>query len=114
MDDSQVSRLYPLRIPGGWLVKFNIFVEEEPIIEDGRFINADAFSEDLLSLEYAWTEHDGKSAQIVLDLGWYPAGDINGQYILRLVRDSYDNVLKTFESKSRNDVANMIEEWVGA
>lgn len=50
---------------------------------------------------------------LLIDLGWYPAYDINGNYVLELIRNfDWDRPLKRVVSKSKNDIIYDIEKWV--
>ncbi|MES2789685.1 MAG: hypothetical protein V4719_08695 [Planctomycetota bacterium] len=71
-------QLQPLRIPSGWTVSFNDGLYEvdppgELVSEQDRSV---FFKEDLLQLRHQ--RHNR-----VLDVGWYPSGDLaTGQYVL--------------------------------
>lgn len=48
---------------------------------------------------------------LLIDLGWYPAYDINGNYVLELIRNfDWDRPLKRVVSKSKNDIIYDIEK----
>jgi hypothetical protein len=74
-----VRHLVPLRIPSGWAVEFNNFVELGP----PRSLSAadrDAYlTQDLLSLR-------SNAGGLILDVGWRPDGDPGGRYLLEVVR----------------------------
>ena len=93
-------RLVSLRIPSGWKVAFNNFVE----VGDVQTLSdrdRDAYlSQDLLSLEHR---------EVVLDVGWHPDGDPSGAYALRLVRGSWDDVPIRFDHRSTAVIQQAIE-----
>lgn len=103
--------LMPLRIPTGWAIRFNRFFDEEPIIDDqGIFVNAAGFAEDLLLIEPI-PDKGLYPLPFSLDLGWYPAADPHGTYRLRLVTDNYE-VVKEFISRDRQVIGQKIGQWL--
>lgn len=83
----------PLRISSGWAVVFNIFVEwsrEDPadVAEAMSFL-----SEDILSVEQVRGVGGGRATDpggTIIDLGWAPNGDIDGEYTLSVLRGGWD------------------------
>jgi hypothetical protein len=66
-------RLQPLRIPAGWLVSYNnglYEIDPDPVLvpESDRWW---VFKEDMLQMRHEATNR-------LLDLGWYPEGDLSG------------------------------------
>lgn len=96
--------LQPLRIPAGWSVKYNMFSEYD-LDKDGAEYSYE-LCEDLLQLE---------NQNLLIDLGWYPQGDIEGSYQLYLIDKtnnfSFDSPLKVFKSKSKQEIIYRIEYW---
>ena len=96
--------LQPLRIPAGWYINYNMFSEYDPDT-DGREYSYE-LCEDLLQLEHEY---------LMIDLGWYPHGDINGSYKLYLVDTSktapFEHPLEVFGSRSKKEIIYMIEYW---
>ncbi|MBD5524929.1 MAG: hypothetical protein HDR04_11045 [Lachnospiraceae bacterium] len=96
--------LQPLRIQAEWKIEFNNFTEYD-IDEHGE---NDSFElhEDLLRLY-------NEKANLIIDLGWYPSYDINGNYLLLLVKDfKWDCPLEHVSSKSKKEIVTCIEKWV--
>lgn len=96
--------LQPLRIQAGWKIEYNNFTEYDVNIHG---LN-DLFElhEDLLQL------HNEK-VNLIIDLGWYPSYDINGKYLLLLVKDyKWDCPLEQVASKSKKEIIDCIEKWV--
>jgi hypothetical protein len=108
-----VSReLVPLRIPSGWAVTFNIFVEfgeGEPITA----WDADAYlSQDILAIQPVvfsgdrWVDERGGW---LLDLSWDPPGDIEGEYVLCVLFGSWDDPTAVFQSRSWRAIQRAID-----
>ena len=96
--------LQPLRIQAGWKIEYNNFTEYDVGIHGSN----DLFelNEDLLRL------HNEK-ANLIIDLGWYPNHDINGKYLLLLVKDyNWDCPLEQMTTISKNEIIVCIEKWV--
>lgn len=74
--------LVPLRIPSGWEVRFNNFVEIEDDMDASE--RAAYLSQDLLSIRSTAPE-GSPAAGWALDLGWRPDGDPDGAYRLVLL-----------------------------
>lgn len=107
--------LQPLRIPSGWIVGFNEFFDVEPVFEKYLDDQSWDFSEDLLQLSNEYRK-------IIIDLGWYPSHDPAGQFRLMAVKwfaedeepevDPWRQPLKEFETRSKREVVQKIEEWL--
>ncbi|MCZ8520831.1 hypothetical protein [Paenibacillus caseinilyticus] len=100
----------------GYAVCYNKFSDVEPIQdEDGYIQNWEYFTEDILQivqmriLDGEWgLPREGK---IIIDLGWYPDGQPDGQYKLVQV-DEHWQVIRETESKDRFLIKNTLEEWL--
>ena len=96
--------LQPLRISTGWKVAYNMFWEYDPDTDGTDY--AHELCEDLLQLS---------NNNLLLDLGWYPHGDIEGSYKLYLVdvtkESPFESPLEVFVSKSKQEVIKRIEYW---
>ncbi|MDE6591850.1 MAG: hypothetical protein K2K57_02145 [Oscillospiraceae bacterium] len=97
--------LQPLRIPGGWNVKYNMFSEYDPDKDGAEYFYE--LNEDLMQL---------KNKNMLIDLGWYPEGDIKGSYKLVLVdtvKDSpFESPLEVFASRSKQEIIKKLEYWI--
>jgi hypothetical protein len=95
--------LQPLRIPTGWKVNWNIFDEAEP----AHFVEEDTpfcwnFTEDLLQLH---------KDNITVDLGWYPEGKVEGNYLLVLIeKENWAKPVFSFESRDKAVIVHEIEK----
>ena len=95
-------RLQPLRIPSGWTVAFNdglYAIDPDGIGEDD---GGTCFREDMLQMTH---EHFNR----VLDVGWYPSGDLSeGNYGLHVHEGDWHGRL-LFELHTR-DRARLVSE----
>ena len=95
--------LQPLRIPSGWLVEYNRLTEYE--LKDGPEYK-DLLRADLLQL---------KRGKILIFLGWYPATDPQGAYVLYKLDlnnpEPFKKPLDVFESKVKQEITDKIEQW---
>jgi hypothetical protein len=102
--------LVPLRIPSGWAVVFNIFVElDEPVTP----WDVDAYlSDDILLIvpvvfsEGRWTS--GHSGWLI-DLGWSAPGDPVGEYVLTILNGGWDDPTAVFRSRNWRTVQQAID-----
>lgn len=94
--------LQPLRITSGWKIEFNNFCECDP---DNCDDFSDYFIEDLLQLQHT-------KCNLLIDLGWFPNMDENGQYCLWLIQNfNWEAPLELFKSRDRTAIINKIEYW---
>jgi hypothetical protein len=95
-------RLQPLRIPTGWTVAFNdglYEVDPDAVGEEDRYT---FLKEDLLQMVH---ERFGR----VLDVGWYPSGNIEeGAYGLHVHEGDWDG--KLLFRLSTRDRAELVKE----
>lgn len=100
----KIFELQPLRIPAGWFVSYNMFSEYDPDTDSEEYCFE--LCEDMLQL---------KNKNLLIDLGWYPEGDINGNYKLFLVDTTiefpFETPLQVFSSGSKKEIIQMIEHW---
>ena len=95
--------LQPLRIQAGWKIQYNSFTEYD--IEIHGLNDLLELNEDLLQLY-------NEKANLIIDLGWYPSHSIDGNYILRLVKNyKWDCPLEQITSKSKREIIACIEKW---
>ena len=96
--------LQPLRVKRGWRIEWNNFKEYDIGVhsKDDRY----ELHEDLLQLF-------NEKANLIIDLGWYPSHDENGNYILLLIKNyDWDSPLEKIVSKSKGEIVEYIEKWV--
>lgn len=100
--------LLPLRIPAGWLVRYNAFTEDE------RWHH----TEDLLQLS-SCTLVDGTwqpdPEGFLVDLGWYPEGDPDGAYGLVVARPDFSGEI-VVEARHRDPrtICEAVEACLGS
>lgn len=102
---SMYYELQPLRLQAGWSVEYNNFSEYDMSVhgeEDCYELN-----EDLLQFKFT-------GANIIIDLGYYPAHNCDeGNYILYLVKDyDWENPLEKVMTRDKKEVIKTIEKWV--
>lgn len=99
-----IFELQPLRIQAGWRIEINNFTEYD-IEKDGEKYSFE-LCEDLLQLSF------NEEVNIIIDLGWYPSGDINGNYILQFIKDyNWDFPLEELITRSKKEVISCLEKW---
>ena len=93
-------RLVPLRIPAGWTVVTNAFVD----IEDPGALTKDEqaayLAQDLLQL---------RAGNLILDVGWTPDGDPAGRYRLELVEAGWARTFVRLEHRSAGFIREAID-----
>ncbi|GGI11621.1 hypothetical protein [Gottfriedia solisilvae] len=96
-------KLQPLRIPSGWEVTYNTFLEIDPsnIKQDEEWFMI--FTESLFQAIY-------KSRNILIDLGWYPEGDPNGNFGIELIKNyEWEKPLESINSKDKDEIIEKLE-----
>jgi len=101
-------KLQSLRIPTGWEVSYNKFLEIEPnSLEKGNSIWIH-FTQDILQLKYIF-----KNVKLTVDLGWYPETEIDGTFRLAIIKnEEWENPLEVFESRSKVEIVEKIEKII--
>ena len=102
--------LMSLQIPSGWIVVKNIFYEVDSTIQDGVLKDPDVFTEDLLFLQRNVSPE--RDDQFIIDLGWVPPRNVNGTYRAVILIESWENVIKEFESRDRNEIQRVLNQWL--
>ncbi|WP_330454931.1 MULTISPECIES: hypothetical protein [unclassified Streptomyces] len=107
-----MRKLMPLRVPAGWAILFNTFVEFPPH-EPPTPAEIEAFrGEDILSAQRIIYTDDGWKVDMsahVIDLGWYPGGDADGRYRLCLARDGWNDIPVQFEHRDCYVIRNAFD-----
>ena len=109
--------LQPLRIPPHWTMELNKLEEIDPETlppEDNNWLFA--FNEDIL---YMYSEINRKRNEqtevqkLGIDLGWYPDGDPEGNFVLQAVlNDDWNDPLMKFSSRSKDEIVKTLEKWL--
>lgn len=116
--EMEIRKLQPLRIPGGWTVNFNDFMDIDPSKisdeDDDKWLFY--FSEDLLYISTEITRKRNEQTEIQtlgIDLGWYPEGDPNGSFKLQaILNDNWENPLLSFSSRNKDEIVKTTENWL--
>lgn len=91
--------LQALRITPGWTVQYNKFWEVDADHPDAWTLLA----ESLLQLRH-------QRYNRLLDLGWYPEGEPDGRFLMRLYEGDFTGrLLRKEESQSRAEIVSVIE-----
>jgi hypothetical protein len=101
-------RLQPLRVPAGWTVRHNSFVEVEPadLTDDEK---CHVLHEDLLLLQSDFRK-------VAIDLGWY--GDwATGCFRLEMCtmsdgKPDYNSIHQRYTSNSTREIARQLDAWL--
>jgi hypothetical protein len=102
--------LMPLQIPSGWIVVKNIFYDVDSVVQDSVLEDPDIFTEDLLFLQR--NVGPEREDQFMIDLGWVPPRNASGTYRAVIIIESWENVIKEFESRDRNEIQRVLNQWL--
>jgi hypothetical protein len=104
--------LVPLRVPSGWAVVFNTFVDL-PDFDALDAQDADAYlSQAILSIVATRTTPDGWQASpdgAAVFLGWLPDGDVTGSYVVTVVVGDLAQPTTVFRHRDRDLIRRAIE-----
>lgn len=117
MEREHLQILQPLRIPGGWEVGMNNFFMLDPAqytgSDDGFWDN---FVEDMLWIKRERTFKKDKQTytkSIQVDLGWYPDGNMGGEFALYVIQDGdWDCPLAELRTRSQKEIVEAIEGFL--
>jgi hypothetical protein len=98
--------LIPLRIPAGWEVRFNNFVELGPIDALAPEDRDAYLSQDVLAVRS--TAPAGPSAGYALDVGWTADGDPTGEYRLAVFAPGAQSAAIRLESPSADVIRDAV------
>lgn len=111
------KRLKPFRIASNWKIMWNKLEDIEP--DD---INPDddawlfVFLQDMVYITTEYTyKKDKKTIKrtLAIDLGWYPDGDVNGNYrLVAILDDNWSEPILEMETRSTKEVADTMELWM--
>ena len=116
-----MENLIPLKIPSGWALTYNQFVDEPAQInENGSIENWDAYKESLLQIQRLDLKdgaHYIPETTLLIDLGWTPEATASGAFKLALVIKNPNNdmdwePISEFNSQDRYEIQAKIEEWL--
>ena len=101
-----MSKLQPLRIPAGWEVVFNKFLEID--VEDWPEDNENwlDFTEDITYLR-----RKSRKYIIGIDLGWYPDTSPQGAFHVKVILDdNWEKPVMEYTTRERKEVVKKIED----
>lgn len=112
-------QLMPLKVPAGWAVTYNKFLDWVPFSQD-EIDRSTSFTEDVLQivkLDLIDGNYIIPKKHILIDLGWYPDCDIKGEYTLECAiidpdSQSLWNTLTKFSSRDAELIKSTIEDWL--
>lgn len=97
-------KFQPLRIPAGWKVILNKFMEMET--EDRPENSWVNFTEDITYLE-----RKSERYTIGIDLGWYPDLDPEGAFHVNVILDGdWEKPFMKYVTRERKEVVTIIED----
>lgn len=110
------KQLKPFRLAPNWTIKWNKLADIEP---DDVKQDDDAwlfiFVQDMTCMESEYTYKENQKTvrhTLVVDLGWYPEGDMEGCYELTAILDNDWNApILEMKTRSTQEVADTIELW---
>lgn len=96
-------KLQPLRIPAGWEVILNKFLEFDMEDEDGEtWIN--------LTQDITYLKRKNRQYVVGIDLGWYPDLDPKGAFHIQvIINENWSDPVLEFITRDRKEVADIIE-----
>lgn len=104
--------LVPLRIPAGWAVIFNIFVDfsdQEEISQE----DVDSYlSDDILSVEklrFTGDRWETDPVDVLIDLSWSEPGSTTGEYVLSVIQGGWEGSTATFRHRDTYRIRDAIE-----
>lgn len=107
-----MHKLQPLRIPSGWEVTLNKFLEMD--IEDWPegSENQRNLTENMAYLKMNHSiKRNKRRYTIGIDLGWYPEADPKGAFHVKVVLDeNCEKPVREFVTRERQEVVTIIED----
>jgi hypothetical protein len=104
MHKGNFPNLQRLMIFSGWTVTYNGFINIDPLNLDANDSKWFSFTEDLLQLTHIRSD-------IIVDLGWYPEMNPNGEYKVSVVKDkNWEEPIISFRSRNKDDIVMKIEK----
>ena len=101
-----MPKLQSLRIPAGWEVVFNKFLEidiKDCPVDNENWID---FTEDITYLR-----RKSRKYNIGIDLGWYPDTDPQGAFHVKVILDEkWEKPVIEYVTRERKEVVKIIED----
>ena len=103
-------QLQSLKMPGGWEIVINKFLDVDVTEYDADDLIWIDFTQDILYIKRNTTK---KEERFGLDLGWYPDNDPEGEFCLNVIKDDdFINPIETFLSRNKDEIVKKIEEYL--
>lgn len=101
-------KLQSLRIPAGWEIVINKFLDA-----DVRQYDPDSTIWFDLTQDILHIRSTRKRSNAAIDLGWYPENDSTGAFHLIVIKeDNWENPLEEFDSRSKDEIVEKIETFL--
>lgn len=101
-------KLQSLRIPPGWEVVINKFLE----VDITQYSSDNNIWVDLTQ-DILHIRSTRKKSNIAIDLGWYPENISTGMFHLIVIKDSnWEEPLEEINSRNKNEIVDKIEEFL--
>lgn len=103
-------KLQSLRIPPGWEMVINKFLE---IDVEQYSSDSDIWLDFTQDIMYIKRKSKRKDKNIAIDLGWYPDNDPKGSFHLLVIKDdNWEEPIEEFDSRNKEEIVNKIEEFL--
>lgn len=109
---------FRLDIPAGWGVSYHQFYDEEMRVVNGEIENWNVYKTSLaqfIKMHIVNGTYQIPAEYLLIDLGFYPEGDPNGQFELEMATVTKEDGWishKVFSSKDRYEIRETLENWM--
>ena len=101
-------KLQNLRIPGGWEVIINSFLDVDVTQYSSDDTIWRGFTENILHIRSTLKKKD-----IAIDLGWYPENDVSGAFHLMMIKNNnWKEPVEEINSRNKDEIVDKIEEFL--
>lgn len=109
--------LQPLRIPPHWTMELNKLEDIDPeTLSPGDETWLFSFNEDIIYMESKIIRKQNDQIEkqsLGIDLGWYPDGEPEGNFILQaILNEDWLDPLMKFSSRNKDEIVKMLEKWL--
>lgn len=99
-------KLQPLRIPAGWEIVYNKFLETD--VEE-HTENSDIWID--LTEDILYLKRKNKQYMIGIDLGWYPDMEPSGAFHIKVIVDeNWSDPIRKYTTRKSKKVVDIIED----
>lgn len=102
--------LQKLQIPAGWQITKNIFFDVEPITNETEGLPKDKNSWPIFEAELIFAQHE--KSKWVLDMGWIPEDDPEGEFQLDIIKGSFrdNDPIIICQTKNKDEIVEAINK----